>query len=794
MAEAVGMLRIVDAEGVSAEAIGRIVPWGFGQNNQVAAIPLCVGARDVLAEAVESNTPSTGGALQLSIPDAVRRFPSAGIVQIEAEIIAYTGRDIANARLTGIVRGANGTAAAAHSLGIFATEVKNTHTYVIAHNLSSQYRHQSVNAVYINGVRKPNGDAPVTTVDTDDQTSVPGTTVVSLKFDLNTINWLSAPQFIEPTSLQQLQAFNDFRSALDTAIQGDANALSGYAPTQTIDSSYVSGGATNQRVTNIYRPPAGAGSAIVTLDSLSSPSVSFSLSRPAAVRVSTLGSVTADLTGLQDDDAGTVTGTPNELLTNPADIVKTILIHAYNVPGANIDGGSFAVTGAKQDDYGIRWDFMFDAMPLSDFIGLAGLQGLADLFVENRLWRYIFRQRTSVPGFAVFSDYFLLSDPKFSWTSVRDLISEMNVVYQGFGQTANLLVTSEVAQDRYGTRPSQLNLPWIRAKTVAETLGTYWLHQSDHPILYVDVDVPWVSLPVGISDMVELPIPFMASFGSKRVPFRVRAVSYDLNARVMRLSLSEDTPTGLTLSGAYALQVLSLLGAPTLMGRYHLVAAQVIAPDSLAIVFATETAEIDLLIPQSDTLSVGFAENADIVIGTSLIDSVDSLAVTMTEGAAFIVQIIASADTLAVQMVEGSEIQNVVGASETLPLGFTESTGLTIICALTETLPLGWSETGVLSITDHTAGPINMVQLAPDGALNIRPDGTTEWEITNVYREAGISLRQIDADDELELATASGAGVQTNLAFRVTNTRYLRIVNTDSVPRLVGHDGNITKA
>ena len=84
--------------------------------------------------------------------------------------------------------------------------------------------------------------------------------------------------------------------------------------------------------------------------------------------------------------------------------------------------------------------------------------------------------------------------------------------------------------------------------------------------------------------------------------------------------------------------------------------------------------------------------------------------------------------------------------------------------------------------------------IAAAAYLDIQPSAGVEWVIHNIYHEYDIELSQYDGTNTLVFDTDAGVGVYARYAFHCTNSRWIRVKNTDaSLARLIGYDGIVTK-
>jgi hypothetical protein len=77
--------------------------------------------------------------------------------------------------------------------------------------------------------------------------------------------------------------------------------------------------------------------------------------------------------------------------------------------------------------------------------------------------------------------------------------------------------------------------------------------------------------------------------------------------------------------------------------------------------------------------------------------------------------------------------------------------------------------------------------------LAIQPPSGEEWVIHNIYHESDVELHFYDGTNSLAFDTDADAGVYAKYAFHVTNSRYIRVKNTNTSARLIGYDGVQTK-
>src|SRR5437588_9890661 len=73
--------------------------------------------------------------------------------------------------------------------------------------------------------------------------------------------------------------------------------------------------------------------------------------------------------------------------------------------------------------------------------------------------------------------------------------------------------------------------------------------------------------------------------------------------------------------------------------------------------------------------------------------------------------------------------------------------------------------------------------------LEVKPTGTEEWVIHNIYCPDGIALILRLWDGTLTTDWRSAPGPFNNLALHVNATRWLRIVHNDAARQVLGYEG-----
>lgn len=88
----------------------------------------------------------------------------------------------------------------------------------------------------------------------------------------------------------------------------------------------------------------------------------------------------------------------------------------------------------------------------------------------------------------------------------------------------------------------------------------------------------------------------------------------------------------------------------------------------------------------------------------------------------------------------------------------------------------------------------DLQSVAAGARLDIQPASGVEWIIHNIYHEGPVALEFFNGTNFIEFETrTAGPDWFANFQFHVTNTRRIRVRNTDTAARLIGYDGVQTK-
>jgi hypothetical protein len=284
-----------------------------------------------------------------------------------------------------------------------------------------------------------------------------------------------------------------------------------------------------------------------------------------------LGEITVDITGLHDDAAGTISGTPWTLLETPHDVVKCLLREVWQEKDAALyDADAWTATRQAQVAAEYRWALMAVPTSFSEFRRTAGFQGRAELYQEGGRWAYTWREVT--PSVARFTPRNLADEVVVDWSPRTELVTELDVGYDEAPDQArqwqqSLTLRSDLARYRYryglqrnrhdlngGYGGRTLELPWVREPTMATRLGTYWLGQWERERLRPRIRGFWDVIGVEKTDNLLIDVPVLDAYGPMR--FAVRRKIYQLDDGLIELDCEETdlAPLEFEFPAAYAIR------------------------------------------------------------------------------------------------------------------------------------------------------------------------------------------------------------------------------------------------
>lgn len=226
------------------------------------------------------------------------------------------------------------------------------------------------------------------------------------------------------------------------------------------------------------------------------------------------GAMSCDVTGLQDDASGIISGTPLQVLTNPSDVTQLILRKVYPNTTAATIGASFATSRASLAAASIAWAAYIDAeIPFSQLRRKLGEQARCTLMLDDGLWEYIFLTTGPVAVHTLDSTYELVKGSvRLSKTSKTQVKNSLHVFAapdfrkgtSGRDRFRYSEVIEDLAYPITGITNDQLQedmeLDFIKSHTVARALGQFWLAWKKRSRAEVGFTGLWSTLAINKLD------------------------------------------------------------------------------------------------------------------------------------------------------------------------------------------------------------------------------------------------------------------------------------------------------
>ena len=553
-------------------AIGQTIRRAFGVLTGVPLIPVVDSAVSPLFGAITSTATSL-------ILENAAQFAASGTLQIDSEHLTYSGKS--GNSLTGLARGQNTTTAAAHVNHAQVYQVRTgvqAYRYAVSEH-AGNFKIRTVKNVSVDG----NPPAHPPTIELEDTTLVSGKNFAMISFP-------SEAKFFEPAAVSA-QRDVAVSTISFTFSGGSPNPAS--PQTRTVSPSSVGGTTSTDRSMNVRivrggnlagtvnswvvkRRLSGGGDVTVATGSYAAQvggTQSFSDSRTYASTAdevitfelivnntndgtldvifdnyhvidhsnvmagggpTSIGEVTADLEGLQDDATGTISGTAGLLLRNPTDVTKLIVTQLYGVSLAAL-GTSWAASRTQHSVGGYAWDFMLGFEPFTRLRRKLGEQGRAVLHLAGGIWDYDFLRDT--PTADVTLDYTrdiwaeLPAAPRrTSRTDLRNSLTVRAQLDYGTGSFKLVLVKEDLTQPGLTDRlPEDLDLDFVQDATTVASLGDYWLAWRKRQRFELEVGVWWNGLALEKIDHFRLANhPVLDAHGGSNLLFRIVGKTYPL--------------------------------------------------------------------------------------------------------------------------------------------------------------------------------------------------------------------------------------------------------------------------
>jgi len=250
-----------------------------------------------------------------------------------------------------------------------------------------------------------------------------------------------------------------------------------------------------------------------------------------------IGHVTCDMLGVRDD--GTITGTPGELLDNPADATAYLLTRCYPSSALVELHERWSDTRAALAQLGLRWSALIgaDGVPgFSDLRRLIALQSRCQLVSGfGTLWLRAIPDAPAVDQVIDYKRGVWEQQPAVTVRTSRTQVYTRVLVnarpdYAGDGGFRYVKRVEDLTQPGL-TMPIEttLELPWIQDEVTAARLGAFWLSRWKRPRLTVEL-VAWQELlAIEHGDHISFTNhPVLAVHGGATRPFAIYRKSYRL--------------------------------------------------------------------------------------------------------------------------------------------------------------------------------------------------------------------------------------------------------------------------
>lgn len=551
-----------------AEAIGKSIPVPFGILTNVSVIPVVDSATSRLASSL------LAAGTSLTLEDA-SGFPASGTVQIDAEHLSYTGKS--GQTLTGLTRGVNTTTGADHQDGAQVYEVRSgtqAYRYAVGEHIGN-FKIKVVLNVTVNGTTP--AVSPAIQLEVTDL--VAGRNFALLSFPTGAKLWKSSAATAER---------NVAVSTISVTMNGGATA----SQTRTVSPSSGGGTTSTDRIINARVVRSGnlvgtvnywrikrrlsGGSDVEVASGSFQPTGTGGTQNVADTRVydstadeivtfeyqynntndgllelifdlykvidhstvlvgggpTSIGAIACDVEGIQDDASGTISGTVNLLLENPADVTKFILLQLLNVASANL-GGTWATTRTALLNASYIWAFLLEFEKFSALRRRLGEQARSALYLDGGLWQFLYL--ADLPSAVLTLDYLKdvaqdgpASLRRTTRTDIRNSLTVSAKRDYAAGRFRYVTIVEDLTQVGLTTRvPAALDLDLVQDPITASRLGSFWLDRWKRQYFEVDALAWWNALSLEKFDHVRIANhPVLSAYGGADLLFRIVGKSY----------------------------------------------------------------------------------------------------------------------------------------------------------------------------------------------------------------------------------------------------------------------------
>lgn len=240
----------------------------------------------------------------------------------------------------------------------------------------------------------------------------------------------------------------------------------------------------------------------------------------------TVGRLTADIKGLLDTPAGRYSGTGSAPLLEPAPITAARLEVLYGETA--LDPASFAETRAKHAEWGLRWRILDYGEDFETFRTQTGFCGFADLWLDDTgIWHYTV-QDANRAVVTTLTPREIIGEPALAF--IAPSATQLQTAWGAGLQRGTFMIPAEGVVDdmiaRYGIiTDRKLSLPYVADERAARTLTLRWKRRWDRPHASASIAVAPGLAALTRTDKVYVDTALLALYGTRRVPWEIRATT-----------------------------------------------------------------------------------------------------------------------------------------------------------------------------------------------------------------------------------------------------------------------------
>jgi len=794
------------------DLVGRSIPRPFGILKNVPAIPVVDGPVSTLTGALNSTD------LTLFLTDATD-FPTSGTVQVDTEHLTYSGKS--GTQLTGMARGVNGTSVTTHADKATVFQVKsgaNAYRFVVGEGQGA-FSIKAVTNIRLNGI-----PAVGPTVQLDETGLVSGKRFAMISFtpsDVRLFHTLpvggasdfggsisplpitmnggatssatrtvSVGAFAELSTTIRTLAFSVLRSG---NLVGTVNywrvkrRISGGVDVLVAAGSFANG-AGGTVVGSDVRTYASLADEVITFEfqynntndgflqmTFDNYAITALARATSGAGISTtaivLGEVTCDLEGIKDDGSGTISGTPNLLLENPANVSRFIVTQLYGVAVGDL-GTTWAASRTSLAALGFKWAALLEFTLFSQLRRRLGEQARSILYLESGKWEYEFLADAPIAQLTL--DYLrdVSADlpvriQRSSRTDVRNSLQvSAQRDYAAGGDTYLYLKVQEDLTGFPTPFKADLRLDLVQDAVTADALGAYWLSIWKRQRFEAEVVAWWNILALEKVDYLAITNhPALEAHGGSRMVFRIVGKSYllsDAQPARIRLRAVETHITSL-ISGAAGFTLAALTASSA--GTVDVLAALATTLDAALIgsvgFLGTETVLADCTLAGTGQLQKALEDEMRGLLfsnnGTDATNDID----------------IAAGDVLADDVIPDDRVRLILTSALTKQLDAAWAVGTNLGGRDTGSIANGSWHVWLIQRPD--TGVVDALFSLSATAPTLPTNYTKKWRLGGILREAGVIVPFSQEGAEF-LRKASVLDVSANNPGTAAVTRTLSVL------------------